>query len=367
MVEHLNIPKHKLNLGVKFMPTQTVANSIEKENLYLEFEQKFKDWRGSNPLPTFNIYGGTLADEADNIELFYEAFQVMFDELLITVFAGKLKDEEQHELYKQMNLKYGKGGIKLNRDLDSEFHFKYYPKYWALSAIKHEILQSEPLKLNVIDHLEKHCNKSELHLIIKQQAWFIFCDDFMDDPNEEHQYDWEDEDFRDQLDQAVTEFINRALQETKISYSKHIESIEMLTGKIEAVQNLFNHVLKGNFLTHSLVVEDKISAWIKKNAIAMNEWETVELEKLKTCVQGFESLFNDLINQWCEAHQLTRNHSDFDEKITKLYNRLKAKHKFNVMSEILETRQKISEHWQKLRSVIKTITKKKAVVTFIGG
>ena len=202
---------------------------------------------------------------------------------------------------------------------------------------------------------------------VQQEAWVIFGLNFTRAFGRHGPSDWKDKDFQDNLRYTVTQFINRTLQETKISYRKHIETVEMLMGKIEAAQNSLNRLLKGSFLTHSLTVEDKISAWLKENAIAMDEWETVDLEKLKVCIKGFNNIFNGLINQWCEANQINRSHGDFEQKITELHDRLKTKHRLDVMTEISEARQNIAKHWQKLRAVIKAITPKKTVVTFIGG
>jgi len=63
-----------------------ISNPTEKEKCYLDFEQKFKAWRESNPLPTFDHYMGISFEEADNIELFYETFICTFDELFLEIF-----------------------------------------------------------------------------------------------------------------------------------------------------------------------------------------------------------------------------------------------------------------------------------------
>jgi len=267
-----------------------------------------------------------------------------------------------------MNLKYGQIGIALPKTLDTEFQLKYHPKQWTLQTIKQTVFTDEKFKSSLIARLEyKNYDQDILHDIIQQEAWVIFVLNFTGKFGCPGPDAWRDEDFKDRLRYAVAEFINRTMQETKISYAQHKKAIKTLTEKIEALENLFNKLLKGNFLTHSLIVEDKISAWVKENAIAMDEWETVALEKLSAYIKGFNNLFNSLINQWYEANQIKRNHSDFDQEINDLYDRLKTKYQLNIMVEISETRQNIAQHWQKLRTVIKTITPKKAVVTFIGG
>ena len=350
------------------MSNNTISNLSDKEKHYLNFEQQFKAWRESFSLPAFDHYMEVHYEEADNLALFYDAFQYQFDELVLRVFNGNLDEAEQQILYQQMDLKYGAEGVALPPDLDSEFQLKYHPQEWALKTIQRTIFTDEGLKADIIARLEyPDYDHSILCEAVQQEAWAMFYFNFTQEFGRHGPSDWKDRDFKAKFHYAVRKFIHRTLQETKISYHQHMRTAIMLTNQIEAAQKSVNRLLKGSFLTHALMVEDKIASWVKENAIAMDEWETVDLEKLKAYTTGFNDLFNGLINQWCEANQINRNHEDFDQKINELYDRLKTKHRLDVMMEISEARQNIARQWQKLRTVIKAITPKKAVVTFIGG